>query len=32
VLYGTKFCDVVKTLSYLLVALREPTEKDEPNT
>jgi len=24
--------DAVKTMSYLLVALREPTEKDEPNT
>ena len=31
VLYGTKFCDVVKTLSYLLVSLREPTERHEPN-
>jgi len=30
--YGTKFCDAVKTLFYFLVALREPTEKDETNT
>jgi hypothetical protein len=24
--------DAVKTMYYLLVAFREPTEKDEPNT